>query len=256
MPHLILFLFLLPVLYRLFRAIREPDRLKAEEARQAKVYLGDYFGKARKSRVLDSVGEKLLDTTGLKARFFVLPSEVVNAVCLPNGDIFIWNGLLKEVKNKPDELAAILAHELGHLKHEHYLRSIYWSALLQFVFGIFARPLGFWGRSVASTIIKTGFSRFHEWEADAAAVDILKSCDFNPLALAAVLERVPQTKFPGLLKSHPDPKQRATRIKKLCGVSEIEELPDVKDTQLEITRPIEDDGLPDNVIMFPKSRRQ
>ena len=36
MPHLILFLFLLPVLYRLVRAVSSPEQLKAEEARQAR----------------------------------------------------------------------------------------------------------------------------------------------------------------------------------------------------------------------------
>ena len=257
MPHLILFLFLLPVLYRLVRAVSSPDQLKAEEARQARNYLVQYFGKPRRSNQLDEIGQTLAEAAGVKAQFFVLPSQIVNAVCLPNGDIYVWHGLFKEVSSRPHELAAVLAHEIGHLKHEHFLRSVYWSALLQFSLGILARPLGFWGRSIASSIIKGGYSRFHEWEADSAAVELLQATSHDPLALAKVLNRVPNTKFPGMLRSHPDPVKRVERIKKLVnavdGETDLDTEPSltVEEQALIDSRPIEEDPLPNNVIRFP-----
>ena len=257
MPQLILFLFLLPVLYRLVRALSSPDQLKAEEARQARNYLLQYFGKPRRSNQLDEIGQQLADAAGVQAQFFVLPSQIVNAVCLPNGDIYVWHGLFKEVSSKPDELAAVLAHEIGHLKHEHFLRSVYWSALIQFSLGILARPLGFWGRSIASSIIKGGYSRFHEWEADAAAVELLQATSHDPMALAKVLNRVPNTKFPGMLRSHPDPIKRVERIRKLVlGDSDLSLDEDETSSSAEAQniidqRPIEEDPLPNNVIRFP-----
>lgn len=258
MPQLILFLFLLPLLYRLIRAISSPDQLKAEEARQAQKYLSQYFGQPRHSLVLDEIGQKLASSVGVKARFFILPSQIVNAVCLPNGDIFVWHGLYREIQDNPDEIAAVLAHEIGHLKHEHYLRSVYWAALLQFSLGILARPLGFWARGMASSIIKKGYSRYHEWEADAAAVEILQSSGYDPLALAKVLKRVPHTQFPGVLQSHPDPVKRADRIKKICseddsvdGKRELE-TPQIEEVELPIeVQPISESPPPDNVIRFP-----
>lgn len=259
MPHLILFLFLLPVLYRLVRAVSSPDQLKAEEARQAKNYLVQYFGQPRRSQQLDDIGHRLATAAGVEAQFFVLPSQIVNAVCLPNGDIYIWHGLLKEITSRPDEVAAVLAHEIGHLKHEHFLRSVYWAALLQFSLGVLARPLGFWGRSIASSIIKGGYSRFHEWEADAAAVQLLRSTGHDPMALAQVLKRVPNTQFPGMLRSHPDPEKRAERIKRLRDEDGNMDAPTI-DREAEVVelkqptieeQPIEEPPLPDNVIRFP-----
>ena len=134
---------------------------------------------------------------------------------------------------------------------------MYWSALLQFSLGILARPLGFWGRSIASSIIKGGYSRFHEWEADAAAVELLQATSHDPLALAKVLNRVPNTKFPGMLRSHPDPVKRVERIKKLVnavdGETDLDTEPSltVEEQALIDSRPIEEDPLPNNVIRFP-----
>lgn len=53
----------------------------------------------------------------------VFPSKEVNAFVTSDGSIYFTEGLLKEIKNE-DELAFILAHELGHYSHRDHLKFI------------------------------------------------------------------------------------------------------------------------------------
>ena len=43
----------------------------------------------------------------------VLATPVPNAFALPGGRVYLFNGLLAKAEN-PDEIAGVLAHELGH----------------------------------------------------------------------------------------------------------------------------------------------
>jgi Zn-dependent protease with chaperone function len=47
----------------------------------------------------------------------------VNAVALPGGNIIVFKGLLTELKSE-NEVAMILAHELGHYAHRDHLHGI------------------------------------------------------------------------------------------------------------------------------------
>ena len=46
----------------------------------------------------------------------VLATPVPNAFALPGGKVYLFSGLLAKAQN-PDEIAGVLAHELGHLRH-------------------------------------------------------------------------------------------------------------------------------------------
>ena len=45
--------------------------------------------------------------------FYLIASDEVNAFTIPGGRIFVFSGLLNEADN-PEEVAAVLAHEIGH----------------------------------------------------------------------------------------------------------------------------------------------
>ncbi|MDM8564789.1 M48 family metallopeptidase [Candidatus Halobeggiatoa sp. HSG11] len=53
----------------------------------------------------------------------LIDTEVVNAAIMPGGHVLINTGLLQEVKSE-NELAFILAHELGHFQHQDPLKSL------------------------------------------------------------------------------------------------------------------------------------
>src|SRR5262245_20750829 len=63
-------------------------------------------------------------------RVVVLKSELPNAFAIPGGHIVLTTGVLRALRS-PDELAAVFAHEWGHVAQRHVLRSILRQASLQ-----------------------------------------------------------------------------------------------------------------------------
>src|SRR5690606_34691134 len=52
----------------------------------------------------------------------VLDDSTVNAFALPGGHVFVLSGLLKSAEST-EEVAAVLAHELGHVARRHHVRN-------------------------------------------------------------------------------------------------------------------------------------
>ncbi len=143
---------------------------------------------------------------------FLDDSDTVNAVALPGGNIVVYKGLLDQVKSE-NELAMVLAHELGHFAHRDHLRS------LGRGLGItLATTLIFGQDSAASNLaaktlltFQTNYSRQQESAADQFGVDLLArryghaggATDFF-----ARIEKEAGGKLPYLLASHPHPQDR------------------------------------------------
>jgi predicted Zn-dependent protease len=51
----------------------------------------------------------------------VLASPVPNAFALPGGRIYLLNGLLQKAESA-DEIAGVIAHEMGHVSHRDQTR--------------------------------------------------------------------------------------------------------------------------------------
>jgi beta-barrel assembly-enhancing protease len=56
-------------------------------------------------------------------KVFILPTEQINALALPGGNIIVFEGLLK-IADSPEEIAGILAHEAQHIFLKHSTRGI------------------------------------------------------------------------------------------------------------------------------------
>ncbi len=70
-----------------------------------------------KDDALTRIGEKLLaqlPPTGIKYHFRMYDSGEINAFSVTGGRVYISRKLITAIKNE-DELAGVLAHELGHL---------------------------------------------------------------------------------------------------------------------------------------------
>ena len=243
MPQFIFILFVIPFVLRLLMAIYQPERLKEREGKKARRVL-EQLGRIYQDPLVSKVGQRLLVEQDVQARFFVLDTPLINAVALPNGDVFIWRGLLGEVQGDEDALAAVLGHELGHVINEHFLRSVYWMALVQFVFGYFARPLGTIGRQIASRIVHSGYSKFRERQADDTAYELMCRAGYDPQGMINLFQKLAEIPNPlGILGTHPEPNKRADRIRRHLGL--------VEEGKTTSPSTVEDLG---NVIIFPTRR--
>ncbi|MCB9993362.1 MAG: M48 family metallopeptidase [Hyphomicrobiaceae bacterium] len=121
----------------------------------------------------------------------VVQSDIPNAFALPGGQTYYFSALLDQTKT-PDEFAAVLAHEIGHVVHRHGMQQLVSSAgtglLIGFVLGD-ATGLSV-GAILGAAVINTRFSREAEAEADEFAREASARAPFNAMALADLLERV------------------------------------------------------------------
>ncbi len=166
--------------------------------------------------------------------FLVLDSDEINAFGAPGGLILVSRGMLRLCKSE-DALAAVLAHEIGHVQYQHGLRAIQQSRLtsaLTITGTEAAKQFG--GQDVArlsplfegaitditTTMMKTGYARHLETEADQSAVIILKRVGYDPNALnelLAEMSRQLKPGGPGFARTHPDPQLRIKDVSAQIG---------------------------------------
>lgn len=212
--------------------------------------LGSYrpLDSAVGNRYLNQVGQNLalfsdLPETYAGYRFLLLDSDEINAFAAPGGLIFVSRGMLRCCRNE-EELAAVLAHEIGHVQLRHGLQAIKKSRLtsaLTIIGTEGAKQFGgqqlaeltsaFAGsiQDVTATLVNNGYSRAFEREADQAALTILTRSGYDPGALATMLAEMQRRLKPGgvdFARTHPAPAARiaelAMRGNRIPAASELE----------------------------------
>jgi predicted Zn-dependent protease len=161
--------------------------------------------------------------------FQVVASDEINAFAAPGGLILVSRGLLRCCSTE-DELAAVLAHEISHVAHKDGLRAIKRSRLtsaLALLTLETARSLGsedlqqlvedFSGSidDVSQTLVSRGYARKLEFQADAAAAEILRRVGYDPHALVTMLARMGERidpHGPGFARTHPSPEARIRAV--------------------------------------------
>lgn len=158
-------------------------------------------------------------------QFTVLDSPIQNAFAAPGGVIFISKALLATLADE-SELAAVLAHEVGHVAAKHALKSTQRAQFLQGVGTITAATSGGKGKEyqaligdLQSKLFDQGLDKTMEFEADLAAMETTYRAGYNPLAMIRVLERLKTLEASSVKKgswfsTHPPLSERIARLKK------------------------------------------
>jgi predicted Zn-dependent protease len=145
--------------------------------------------KAGLRKVQDRLGPAL-GTLSFPVESYVIDSSTVNAVCLPGNIVLVYSGLLRRLQS-PEELAAILAHEIAHAMHQDPMQALKRELGLAALFGMVGggRGDGVTGR-LMHRLVSNGFSRQQELSADEEALRVLAASDIDPKALADALRRI------------------------------------------------------------------
>jgi Peptidase family M48 len=135
-----------------------------------------------------------------------------------HGHVYVFEGLLAKSET-PDELAGVIAHEMGHVMHRDGTRAVLQSAGLSFLFGMMLGDFVGGGAVViaAKTVLSSSYSRHAEAAADKYSVELMQKIEADPKALAAILSRIASDKDEGvaLLRDHPETKDRIAAINKV-----------------------------------------
>lgn len=146
--------------------------------------------------LLDHVGPRLvacLRERRWRFRFRSVLAPEVNAFALPGGVVFVTRRLLLTCADDLDGLAFVLGHEMGHVVRRHAIERV---MAQSFVGGVLGRlPLG--GGLVRSqvaallgTLLRQGYSREQELDADACGVELARAAGFDPAGAKRVLIRL------------------------------------------------------------------
>jgi Zn-dependent protease with chaperone function len=145
-----------------------------------------------------------------------------NAFTLPGGVIVVTDQLVEILDDK--EVAAVLAHELGHVRYRHGTRHLLDNSIhalfAMAVFGDVSAVAGL-AATTPTVLMNASYSRGFEREADAYAFDLLKRSGRSPRDFASALaslramtlgdesrkSRIAPKKF-GYLATHPDTEER------------------------------------------------
>jgi Zn-dependent protease with chaperone function len=145
-----------------------------------------------------------------------------NAIALPGGHIYVFEGLI-EKSETADELAGVIAHEIGHVAHRDGTRAILQTAGVSFLFGMLLGDFVGGGAVVigARAVLQSSYSRDVEAAADRYGVDLLGRAGGDPRALGTVLTRIAGAIHPGMgiLRDHPDTKSRIAMINTLAAAT-------------------------------------
>jgi metalloendopeptidase OMA1, mitochondrial len=182
---------------------------------------------------LDTVGGRIAKATEpskYEWEFKVVDNdETVNAFALPGGKVFIYTGLYKPASTDA-ELAAVVAHEAGHIIARHGAERMSMTLLAQ-VGGTAARiAIGSaapeamqafntaFGMGVNYGVILP-FSREQEYEADRIGLILMAKAGYNPEAALKFWEKMAadngKQKPPEYLSTHPSDANRIAAIKSL-----------------------------------------
>lgn len=117
-----------------------------------------------------------------------------DACSVPGGTIYLTSELLQQLDNE-DELAAVLAHEIAHLRLHHWAKRENRRVVSKVVdyaisFGV---PFGGYadlGLSHVTSAALDSFSRKDEMEADRVGIEYLSASHYDPGALISFLDKV------------------------------------------------------------------
>lgn len=177
-----------------------------------------------------SVGAKLVeanraDISQWRFQFHLLgDTKTVNAFALPGGQIFITQGLLNRLKND-DQLAGVLAHEIGHVAGRHSAAQLAKQQLTQGLTGAVVVASGDASSgqvaAMAGQLINLRYGRGDELESDALAVRFMPGAGYDPRAMLEVLHILKQASGPrggpAFFSTHPDPDLRILQLEKLMA---------------------------------------
>jgi predicted Zn-dependent protease len=150
-----------------------------------------------------------------RLEFRASPVIGANAFALPSGIIVLTDELVK-LAQADEEVLAVLAHELGHVRHRHVMRRLLeGSAIALLVAGVTGDVASATSLAAAAPtlVLQTKFSRDNEREADAYAIDLLRRAGIEPHHFGAILARMEAQAprgpmLPTFLSTHPATQER------------------------------------------------
>ncbi len=152
-------------------------------------------------------------------RIQVVDSPMVNAFAAPAGYLVVFRGLIEKSQG-PEEVAGVVAHEMGHVLERHgteaLIRQVGMKVLIGAMIGD-ASGVGSTAADIGSQLASLSYNRAAEREADRIGVAILNRADIRGAGLAAFFQRMAKQGGEGgsvfrYIATHPPSGERAETV--------------------------------------------
>jgi predicted Zn-dependent protease len=169
---------------------------------------------------LDALRRGLAQEAHYEVEFRNAPKLGANALAFPGGIIVVTDGLV-QLAGSREELAAVLAHEIGHIEKRHTLRLMLQDSIVVLVVATVVGDAATMGvAGVPAVLAQANYSREFEAEADEFAFALLKKHGVSPEHFATIMVRLAKqtmeakAKQPvGFLSTHPLTRDRVERAR-------------------------------------------
>ena len=154
-----------------------------------------------------------------RLRLVVVRADLVNAFALPGGYVVLTSGLLRAAQT-PEEVAGVLAHEVGHVVHDHGTEAIYRATAISMLVSVILGDVTFGVAGALTEFALNGrYSREAERAADRYAVELLNASGIDGRGLVQFFERIARRasgeEHPvfRILSTHPSTRERAEEVR-------------------------------------------
>ncbi len=182
--------------------------------------------------VIDSVAVRLISNQtdpDFDIDLHLIASDDINAFATMGGHIFVHQALV-EFCESPEELAAVIAHEMGHVEHRHVMNRMISELGMTLLLSIGTGGDPAVLTEIARYGLSNTFSRNDEREADDFGLELLEESGIHPVNMASVFRRMKEENTNGLadfdiLSTHPSFEERIRRALEYDIQEDFEEVP-------------------------------
>lgn len=161
----------------------------------------------------------------------IYEEQAVNGLAAPDGQIFLTRGFYERYRSgavTAEELASVIAHELGHVALGHSRRRMIdfsaqnaMRAVLVAVLSRLVPGLGGWLADLVTRLLAARLSRQDEYEADAYAAALLEKSGLGTAPQLSLFRKLGalagEARAPAWLLSHPATPDRIAAIERLAA---------------------------------------
>ena len=193
-------------------------QLKAQKAQTSNAGQRDYVACVTRAIIAQLPAEA---RSGWETAVFA--DNEPNAFALPGGKVGVYTGIFNVARNQ-DQMAGVIAHEIGHVLSRHHDERITRQMGAQAIVGVAGAAAGNYGQLVSqggSLLAQTGFllpgSRAQETEADVVGQQLMARAGFDPRGAVSLWQNMIAAgggRPPQWLSTHPDPQARIGELQK------------------------------------------
>lgn len=177
---------------------------------------------------LQRIGQRIArvsDRQDFEYHFTLIDADDLNAFTVPGGYIYFYEGLFDKLSTD-DEIAAVLAHEVGHCAAKHTVKKFQAALGYDFIAKLVlsrigndvVRQLASVGGGFIANVAMSAYSRQDEFEADHLGIKYLRLAGYRVDAMIQTFEILKANSKgpepPGFLRTHPHLDDRIKAVEK------------------------------------------